>query len=950
MTAPARILVTGDVVLDCHLYGGVKTAATSFREPGTEYTQRLGGAALTHELILAAADSKGLDWDTRRQKWEEENARRQKDGKPPLPRPDNLEENRPLPAFETHFDLDTNGLQDALPKHLRSYGVWTDKPTRKNAKDNERVWRVERHFGYGRTKAILPGGIFKRSRTRPNGPLMFTLIDDGGILFRHEVSRGAWPDLSGESSGYYLLKMSWPLCRGDLWAALTAVANRLIVVVSAIDLRREDIQINSRFSWEQCVEHTISALQNDPIARELLQAAHVVVSFRSAGALWIERQRDAQPYIYRLVFDPAMLEGDYSLRFDGTAYGFQTCLAAGIAHHLMQRHALADGKKALSPFVHHLALEESMLQGITSGLLARRLLLELGHGPIDRPEPGFPIKSLGRAIASSLGGLVPVVVPSDPHRRSGCQWTILGHSQTLANSTPALPEPLSGLAKLTARYGLRALSHVPSLRLGSLFTVDRSEIESFRALEALIRSYETTKVQQRPLSIGVFGPPGAGKSFGVKAVAKAILSERVPFLEFNLSQFKSPEELIGAFHRVRDAVLTGITPVAFWDEFDSQDYKWLQYLLAPMQDGTFQEGQITHPIGKCVFVFAGGTSHTLEEFGIAKPSERTQKHLAALSKEECTEERQVSREESERFRTFKLLKGPDFISRLHGFLNVLGPNSRTGTKCPDITWPIRRAIILRGVLGLSDDEELDIDPGLLNALLNVPDYRHGARSLEKILNTLLHDRHYGRLHRSALPPQPLLDRETVAEELHRLLIQGDASKAFPDLEALAAAVHHNFLDQGQKSQIKAQMKANPHLAWTIHPSIQTHYDQLPPNLKASNRAAARRIPDHLALIGYTVESQSPRDDGSWKAPLEASIERHLDLLAQAEHLGWWAERNTNGWVFAEERNNDLKHHPSLVPWARLSPRDQDKDRASARSIPQLLEIAKFKAVPVRNLP
>ena len=56
---------------------------------------------------------------------------------------------------------------------------------------------------------------------------------------------------------------------------------------------------------------------------------------------------------------------------------------------------------------------------------------------------------------------------------------------------------------------------------------------------------------------------------------------------------------------VRDEVLRGNTPVVFWDEFDSREYHWLQYLLAPMQDGKFQDGQINHPIGKSVFIFAG---------------------------------------------------------------------------------------------------------------------------------------------------------------------------------------------------------------------------------------------------------------------------------------------------------------------------------------------------------
>jgi len=132
--------------------------------------------------------------------------------------------------------------------------------------------------------------------------------------------------------------------------------------------------------------------------------------------------------------------------------------------------------------------------------------------------------------------------------------------------------------------------------------------------------------------------------------------------------------------------------VAFWDEFDSQQYKWLQYLLAPMQDGAFQQGELTHPIGKCIFIFAGGTSATLADFGIKDPQTLTARERRGLS----AEEREAL---SERYDGFKLLKGPDFISRLHGFLNVLGPNPREIRQRQhlvpdpaDITWPIRRAL------------------------------------------------------------------------------------------------------------------------------------------------------------------------------------------------------------------------------------------------------------------
>lgn len=246
-----NILVTGDIVLDCHLYGGVKTGATSFSEPGTEYSPRLGGAALTRDILCAAAKAdvvaKGAAWDEALQAWNERNELLQKEGKPPEPRPDDLPKTRPSsPAYDAILGLDDEELDElveTLPTHLRSYGVWIDQPSRKGAKD--RVWRVERHFGYGPTDINATGSIFKRTKL-PESPSL-TLIDDGSILYRHDESKHAWPDFS-KGSGYYLLKTSSPLARGDLWEALDCVRERLIVVLYVNDLRREDAQISARLS------------------------------------------------------------------------------------------------------------------------------------------------------------------------------------------------------------------------------------------------------------------------------------------------------------------------------------------------------------------------------------------------------------------------------------------------------------------------------------------------------------------------------------------------------------------------------------------------------------------------------------------------------------------------------------------------------------------------------
>lgn len=928
------VSVIGDIVLDCHLYGGVKTAATSFSEPGTVYTEEEGGAVLSSKLLAWAADAKGLTLDARSAEWEESNQSRKAKGQMPLPWDGGK---RPAPEYKCRLDMDIRRIRKSIPKHLRSYGVWVDRPACKDSKD--RVWRVDRHFGYGPVADGDTRFQLGRNPGAPAGPPTLTLIDDGGILFRHRVSRRAWPDFAQKTKTWYLLKMSWPLCRCDLWAELTPAMDRLIVLIGADDLRREDAQINSRLSWEQCAEHTIAAFRDNTVAAELLRAAHVIVTYRSAGALWVERLSNGE-HVFRLLFDPERLEGDFDRAFEGTTYGFQTVMATAIAHHLMSQWARPRDKRSRGASVAGEALEKGIAAGLRAGLQGRRRLLECGHGRIENKDPGFPFAEVGEAIAGTPGGYVLVQVPTA--KTTGCPWTILAQSE--GSGTPATPStPLFGLAHMAARYGPAALSWVPCLSVGQLFSVDRSEIESLRMLSDLICRYEAEKVQKKPLSIGVFGPPGAGKSFGVKALAEALLGKKAPLLEFNLSQFKDPSELIGAFHRVRDEVLKGTTPVAFWDEFDSQHYRWLQYLLAPMQDGAFQQGEITHPIGKSIFIFAGGTSSTMDDFGVQEPEEPSADQLAGMSPEGINERRREYERQNERYQEFKLLKGPDFISRLHGFLNVLGPNSQAPTGCVDQAWPIRRALMLRGNLGMQDSRELDIDSGLLNALLGVPKYNHGARSLAKITSALIPAQN-GRLQRSALPPSPLLQRETNATEFHRLLLHGNTLRNHPDIERLAAAVNFHYLQGAEKSRVEAETKGTPEVAWNIHRSVRKEYDSLDTDKKASNRAAARRIPDLLLLIGYEVV---PNDNGdkSWQTPLNNAISQHVDRLAQAEHLGWCAERKENGWTYNKTRNDALKHHPTLVRWAKLSPSDQEKDRNSARSIPKILEIARMKAVP-----
>ncbi len=146
----------------------------------------------------------------------------------------------------------------------------------------------------------------------------------------------------------------------------------------------------------------------------------------------------------------------------------------------------------------------------------------------------------------------------------------------------------------------------------------------------------------------------------------------------------------------------------FWDEFDSaldnRELGWLVSFLAPMQDGAFTQNGIMRPIGPAIFIFAGGTHATMESF---------------------------------KNRALELpgAKATDFLSRLRGFVDVLGPNPDSHD---DRTYPLRRAILLRAILQsnapqIFTGDEMRIDRSLLAAFLDVPKYLHGSRSMEAII-------------------------------------------------------------------------------------------------------------------------------------------------------------------------------------------------------------------------
>ena len=373
--------------------------------------------------------------------------------------------------------------------------------------------------------------------------------------------------------------------------------------------------------------------------------------------------------------------------------------------------------------------------------------------------------------------------------------------------------------------------------------------------------------------------------------------------------------------------------MVFWDEFDSGEYKWLQYLLAPMQDGTFQEGQLSHTIGKCVFVFAGGTSRDFAHFG--PPDKAPQEENKAQRKAR---------------HDFVMAKGPDFRSRLAGFMDVLGPNPKQvyndeaarnrldpwENDATDREFPVRRAILLRSMLGLVGEKKNDplaIDRGLLTALLETSPYRNGARSVEKLISQMK-DRGDLPLRRAHLPPDILL--ALYVEDVpgfHALIRRSYAFLA--QAEMLAPILHQDFRDNLPPAQKGG--------------SNDVPYEELDQELKAANIAAASRIAEILALAGFLLEQGAATDDED--AKVGDFLEQHLELLAEAEHQGWEEQKRMEGWTYGPPpKDNDKRTHPLLVPYSELPEEEKDKDRRTIQNYPKYAQAAGFKIVSRRETP
>ena len=262
--------------------------------------------------------------------------------------------------------------------------------------------------------------------------------------------------------------------------------------------------------------------------------------------------------------------------------------------------------------------------------------------------------------------------------------------------------------------------------VGHLRTTDHAEIGPILVLQTVMDSYVSKETFQRPLCIGVFGPPGSGKSFAVKEVARVVGrkfdDDPFDFFEFNLTQFAQPDEINSAIDLIRASVAKGKVPITFWDEFDCRydghEFGYLRYFLPSMQDGVTYVHGIPYYIGRAIFVFAGGVKSSWEGM-----------------------EEMLSKATPQELQLAKTLKIPDFMSRLRVVLDIDGidikeellRDSASPAELEELRRILlKRAFIIAHQMDTHWKKAARKTSGLLLRLL-IAQYKFGARSIEAVI-------------------------------------------------------------------------------------------------------------------------------------------------------------------------------------------------------------------------
>jgi len=810
-------------------------------------------------------------------------------------------------------------------KMNEAYQIWA--PCNKEANtpsSREKVWRITKFLGCHK-KPVPPSFYELRLKKQPGKDDIF-VIDHLGLGFAENEK--IWkPQLElCRKCGHIVLKASTLNTTSDFFhEVVEKIAAKTTLVVSAASLRAEGAAISEGLSWDRTIEDLLECFSCDGIFQKLTAFARVIVRFglcgvgifsRYSGDLQYRQKGNSfwpQAKLVRFIYDPNYQEDVFYSRFEnqGIIFGAGSFLTTSIVRHIVE------------------GINFPLFVACTRALLAGRKQLIAGGGPVSNNLDLNTFTSIAEEmLAKGKEKNTDTFRCSFPRMREEGTRQIYGFSypsptRKIMASSQILRDVVGGQAEAVAALATdivligpeRALSDVPKVKYGNFLSVDREEIERINAIRKTVLAYLANPGDTKPLSIAVFGPPGAGKSFAIKELFKEILGMQRKTMTFNLSQFRHIDELYAALHQVHDETIRSYKPpIVFFDEFDTDfgtPLGWLKYFLAPMHDGEFWDGLAVHPVGKSIFVFAGGKHKTFGEFESCKEPVRTD------------------------------AKVPDFISRLRGYMNVKGPNSMSILDEELGIHRIRRAIMLRHEIETYHQKIIDPTTGyaaigldVIRSFLFAREFKHGARSISAIVSTS-RLRHENRFTMGCLPSTDIL----LLHVSDDFIKPGNVTVTDPDLiESLSMFCHEFWRKEKEKIGYKWGPERNDDLQRgpLTHPLLMP-YDELP----EEEREERNRRPARLFLVKVEI---SGKHLICRKPGMPPKVFRVNETLKKVEHDFWVRQHLLAGWQYAQITNDHLKLHSALQPYVTMNNRYKRLDKAIVASIPRALKRSGYEIV------
>jgi hypothetical protein len=165
----------------------------------------------------------------------------------------------------------------------------------------------------------------------------------------------------------------------------------------------------------------------------------------------------------------------------------------------------------------------------------------------------------------------------------------------------------------------------------------------------------------------------------------------------------------------------------------------------------------------------------------------------------------------------------------------------------------------------------------------------------------------------------------------------------------------NYLNENQEFNENVSVIAPAiHATWieksqTKNPDYETEYSLLPVFIKASNVAAAARIPVVLGVAKLKVVRKTESDvmtEAEYHSYIQSNENAYLEKMAIEEHRLWMKFYEDNNWSYAEKRDDYNKKHNCLVDYhdERLTEEDKQKDRDQVKKYWKFLDAVGFGIV------